>query len=454
MAWYTVKLGSYTFTTTPDVQITTTEVVRQNAAPNLLVARNYEWTFPRCRVRGDAPTDVVTALQAFLTAAVNARAFPTSLEIENAAGTDLAQIGAVTAGTAENWEDLRVTEFSLAASADTPTTAQLVSGAEFSLTFAARRSFPDSNGVCEFDQDREIEADSFGNETRRKTTTVRLARNYVNGTSASNTILTTAIADEIAESCPVGWRRTKGSTSVPFIIRYPLWPLTHLAVCVSEVAKTAVGAGAASPPTGAIKAVTAERIVEDPEKGVKRFFFSAETVGATDGLTWVEAQRPSQGTGETEDRPADKTAKGKWQYLEPLVGGQSTKVTRIKRSFVRGGGGRVGGAFVLSSPYTPKVTVGPYTPQRLVETVLVYALGATTLDDIPLPAQLPESTGWVLVEPSQTPDPSVDEDSRWPEQRLWRRAVTREYLWAKGATDPLTDTDYKAALLADAGLTL
>lgn len=454
MAWYTVKLGSYTFTTTPDVQITTTEVVRQNAAPNLLVARNYEWTFPRCRVRATDPTDVVTALQSALTAMVNARVVPTSLEIENAAGTDLAQIGAVTAGTAENWEDLRVTEFTLASSTDTPTTAQLVSGAEFSLTFAARRSYPDSNGVCEFFQEREIEADSFGNETRRKTTEIRLARNYVNGVTASNTILTAAIADEIEEPCPVGWRRTKGSTSTPFIIRYPLWPLTHVAVCVSEVAKTAVGAGAASPPTGAIKAVVSTRTVEDPEKGVKRIGVTAEVVGATDGLTWVESQRPSQATGETEDKPGEKTARGKWQYLEPLVAGGSSKVTRTKRSFVERGGGREGGAFTLSSPYYPKVTVGPYAPRRLTETVIVYSLGATTLEDIPLPDKLPESTGWLLVEPSQAPDPTVDEDSRWAEQRLWRRAATREYLWTKGGEEPLSVAEYREAVFADAKVSL
>jgi hypothetical protein len=443
-AWYTAKLGAYTFDVAPGVALSSVEIVRGNAAPNLLVARDHEWTL-RCRVRADTPALVVTALQAFLTAAVNARVVPTSLEIEDATATDLAQLGAVIAGTAENWEDLRVTAFELP-----DDDGQLVAGAEFVLGFAARRSFPDADGVCELFQTREVDRDDFGNETRRLTTEVRLALNYVNGVLASNTIEgTPAIRTQLTEILPVGWRRTRGSTSVPFAVTYPAWPLRHRAVTVSEVTRNA---GGATPPPGATSANTNERRVEDPEKGVLRIRYSAETVGSTAGLTWVQGQRPTGATGETEARVEEKTFSGEWQRLEPLVSPTRGKITREKRTFQRSGGEREGGAVLMSAPHLPLATQGPWTVVRVVETVRIYALGVTTYEDLPLPDPLPAP--WLMVEPASYPLPSVDEDSRYPAQRLWSRSATREYLLASGA-DPRGEL---AALLtvslADAQVTL
>jgi hypothetical protein len=85
-----------------------------------------------------------------------------------------------------------------------------------------------------------------------------------------------------------------------------------------------------------------------------------------------------------------------------------------------------------------------------VETVRVYALGASSDADIPLPEPLLEPD-WLLVEPVQYPEALVDEDSDYPDQRLWRRDATREYRWA-GTGDPSANAALVAAKFADASV--
>jgi hypothetical protein len=443
MAYYTCSIGSHTFSAFPDIEIETDEIVRTNVTPNRLVARNYRWLV-RGRVNAATPADTATALLSLMTACVNPSSgtIPTSFKILDATPAALAQIGDVRTGTSEEWEDLQVTSFRIL-DGDESEGKPFVADAEFEIGFSARRSFPDANGVCELFQTYTDAPDEFGNSVRTLTTTeVRLAK------SSANTIAgTAAITSQLRVDVPVGWRRTRGDLTRGFELEYIDYPLLHRARCVSEVTRNA---GGASPPTGANTANTGKRTVNDPEKGVRRIFYDAETIGSTAGLTWVEGVRLSDATGETEERPEEKTYRGKWQRLEPLGTAPRGKVTRDKREFVRVGGERGGGSAVLSPPFLPLSGRGPWLPVRLVETVRVYALGASSDADVPLPDPLLEPD-WLLVEPVQCPEALVDEDSDYPDQRLWRRDATREYRWA-GTGDPSANAALVAAKFADASV--
>lgn len=441
MAWYTCSIGSHTFSAYPDILIETDEVVRTNVTPNRLVARYYRWLV-RGRIVAASPSATATALLSFMTACVNPASgvLPTTFQILDATSTVVAQIGNVVTGTSEEWEDLQVTLFRLL-----DQEGSLVADAQFEVGFSARRSFPDANGICELVQEYRDFPDENGNTVRNLTTTeIRLAK------SSANLIASTAaITAQLTVTKPPGWSRTKGSTSRGFTLEYLDYPLLHRARCESEVVSNA---GGATPPTGAQTATTADRIVDDPEKGVRRHFYSAEAVGSVDGLTWIEDQRPADATGETESRNEEKTYSGKWQYLEPLAAPPVGKVTRTKRTYQVNGGGVEGGAIRMSPPFLPHVSVGARAESRLVETVRVYALGVTSYADIPLPDAL--SSPWLLVEPALSSEPSVDEDSRFPSQRLWLRSAVREYLWNGAGADPRLDAALAAAVVADATVSL
>lgn len=445
MAWYTAELGSYVFDVTPAVSFECVDVTRRNVAPAVLVARLYTFTL-RGRTRADTPALVATGFLSFLSGVVNVRTTVAHLKIKDAGGTALAQFGNVIEGTSENWEDLAVERVAFD-HAD----KQLVAGAEFLITFTARKSFPDANGICEFDQERSITPDEFGNETRNLTTTIRLARNYINGVSASNTIIgTSAITALLKEAAPVGWRRTKGSATLGFAYRYPLYPQVHVAICESEVQKN--GAGGASPPDGATEATLAETVEDDPERGVQVITTIATTKGGTDPLGWVEQQQPTDATGETElSTGTENSARGEWRRLARKGTASGGKVTRIRKTYQLSGGTREGAAILMASPYAPTVTRGPWTPYRLLETVEVHALAVTSLEDIPIPEPL--AAPWVLVEPVERGLPRVEQDANVPAMRLWRLDVTRSYLWPLD-TDPLTDASLAGAILAPAGESL
>jgi hypothetical protein len=445
VAYYTCSIGSHTFEGHPDIEIETDEIVRTNVTPNRLVARNYRWLV-KGRINAATPADTKTALLSLMTACVNPASgvLPTSFKILDASAAAVAQIGDVRTGTSEEWEDIKVTSFRLL-DKDEAGGAPLVADAQFEIGFSARRSFPDANGVCELFQTYRDEPDEFGNTVRNLTTTeIRLAK------SSANTIAgTAAITAQLKLDLPTGWRRTRGDLSRGFTIEYLDYPLLHRARCESEVTRNGGSAGTA-PPTNAILANTGKRTVDDPEKGVRRIFHDAETVGSTVGLTWVEAVRPTDATGEIEERPEEKTYRGKWQRLEPLGAAPRGKVTRDRREFVQAGGEREGGAILMSPPHVAYVSRGPRSAVRVVETVRVYALGVTGDADIPLPEPL--GAPWLLVEPVQYPKPVVDEDSLYPEQRLWLRSATREYLWGGAADDPALDTALAALVFADASV--
>lgn len=445
MAYYTCSIGSHTFEALPEIDIETTEVVRTNVTPNRLVARNYTWSL-QGRIRAATPSDVATSLLAFLTAAVNPASgtIPTSFKILNASSAAIAQIGDVRTGTSEEWEDLRVTTFRLLPESATPAPGlPLVADVQFEVGFSARRSFPDANGICELVQEYRDEPDEFGNTVRNLTTTeIRLAK------SSANTIASTeAIRAQLRVTLPVGWRRTKGDTTRGFTIRYLDYPLLHRAYCESEVTRSVAGANT---PAGTVSSKTSTRIVDDPEKGVRRYFYEAENVGSTSGLTWVEDQRDPDAFGETESRPEERTYRGKWQRLEPLRAYARGRVTRERRVFSASGGVRSGGAIRLGGPYLPAVSRGATSEIRLTESVRVYALGPTTYEDVPLPDPLPAP--WLLVEPCVPTEPTVDEDSNYPAQRLWARAATRDYLWGGAADDPRASAEFVAAVFADAAV--
>lgn len=441
MAWYTCSIGSHTFSAYPDILIETEPVIRTNVTPNRLVARYYRWLV-RGRIVAGTPSATATALLTFLTACVNPTSgvLPTTFKILDATATAVAQIGNVVTGTAEEWEDLQVTSFRLL-----DQEGSLVADAQFEVGFSARRSFPDSNGICELVQEWTETTDDNGNTVRNLTTTeIRLAK------SSANLIASTAaITAQLTITKPPGWSRTKGSTSRGFTLEYLEYPLLHRARCESEVVSNA---GGATPPSGANSATTTDRIVDDAEKGVRRHLYSAESVGSVDGLTWVEDQRPADATGETESGAETKTYRGRWQYLEALAAPPVGKVTRTKRTFQLNGGGLEGGAIRMSPPYLPLVSRGARAESRLVETVRVYALGVTNYADIPLPDPLPGP--WLLVEPTLGGEPSVDEDSRYPAQRLWVRSAVREYLWGGAGDDPRADAALAAAAVADATVSL
>lgn len=441
-SWYTVKLGGYTFTAAPGINLEIEDVIRTNVSPNVRVAANYTWTLPS-RVRAADSAAAVAAMQAAFAAMVNARILPTTLEIENAAGTDLDQIGDVGVTATEGWEDLRVTSFQVNA-----VDGQLVAGAYFTLGFAARKTYPDTNGICEFEQNYVEETGSSGQEVRRLVTTIRLALRYTNGVTASNTITgTTAIAEQLRLAAPSGWLRTKGNNTRGFEIEYPSYPLRHVATTTSEVTEATGSAGSTA---GAVEAEVVETVEFDPSRGISRRKVAASTSGNANAVGWVEAQEPANDLVSREIEGAlaggDK-ANGEWKSVEAISpsAGASSKVTRVHRRFALRGGGRRAGVVEMSGGIAARVQIGPFVATRLREEVDVFAQGPAALEQVTIPPPL--SGDWVLDGDAFADIIGIAEDALASSQRLWLRTVTREYLWL-GTDDPLASPELNAALTA------
>ena len=139
-------------------------------------------------------------------------------------------------------------------------------------------------------------------------------------------------------------------------------------------------------------------------------------------------------------------ATGEWTYNETLSSVASgTRTTRVQRRFALHGGGRRAGVIEMSGGIAARVQVGSFVAVRLREEIDVYAMGPAELAHVPIPPPL--SGGWQLDGDSVTDVIGIDEDAVSASQRLWLRAVTREYLWL-ATTDPLESQELNAALAA------
>jgi hypothetical protein len=441
-ALYTAELGLASGTHVLDVYPTitprTTDVMRFNLSPVRCVARIYEIPL-ECMIRAAAPGASVTALAAILSGAVNTSlgVLPTFLKIKDASGTVLPEIGDIREGTSEKWEDLELAQFELPPGVD-----QLVSGAKFRLVFRARRSFPDANGVCEFEAERTLDADDLGRAVRYKKCRIRLDKAAaVAGTVSVQD--TAAIRTLLTEEKPVsGWIRTIGTTDLPYRVTYPLWPLTHVAETESEVTRNLGGAGAPAPPAGAVKAEVGERRIEDPSRGVTRVTTTAETT-APNPEPWIKSNAPSGDRVSEETEVDGPEAKGEWKTLERIT--TTSPETRTHRRFALRGFGRSADAMEMSGGIAARGQVGAFVATRLREEVDVFAMGPSSLANVKIPPPL--SGGWQLDGRSVTDAIGIAEDARSASQRLWQRVVRREYIWL-GTDDPLASQELNDAISA------
>ena len=435
VALYTCELQGYgTFDVMTPIVPRTADVMRFNLSPVRCAARVYEFPLDGI-VRAGTPAASVAALGSLLSSAVNTGTLPTSLKFKDSSGTVLPGIGDVREGTADLWEDLELIEFRLQ-----PGAAQLVVEVRFSVTFRARRSFPDADGVCEFSAERTKDSDDLGRATRRKKCTIRLGKAAAVAAGDPGLIETSAaIRALLEEPKPVsGWIRTIGTTDLPFRVTYPFWPLTHVAETESEVTRNVGGAGA---PAGATTADVGERLVEDPSRGLLRITATAETTAPNPG-PWVESKAPSGDVVSSDLTVEMSEAKGEWKQIARLVGSGEPD-TRVHRRFALRGAGRRAGEIEMSGGIAARVQVGAFVAARLREEVDVYALGPSSLDKVAVPPPL--SGGWLLDGSSVTDVIGISEDARAASQRLWQRAVTREYFWL-GTDDPLKSSELNAAI--------
>jgi hypothetical protein len=442
-ALYTCELGlasgTHVFDVFPTVSPRTSDVMRFNLSPVRCVARIYEIPLD-CMIRAATPGASVTALAAILSGAVNTSlgVLPTFLKIKDASGTVLPEIGDIREGTSEKWEDLELAQFELPPGVD-----QLVSGTRFRLVFRARRSFPDANGVCEFTARRILDADELGRGVRRLVCTIRLDK----AAAAAGTISvesTAAIRALLTEPKPTagGWLRTIGTTDLPFRVEYPLHPLTHVAETESEVTRNQVGPGSPTPPAGAVKAETGVRRTEDPSRGVTRVTTTAETT-APNPEPWIDSNKPSGALVSTEIQVDGSEGKGEWKQLAAIA--SSGQQTRMHRRFALRGTGRRAGVIEMSGGIAAAVQTGPFVATRLREEIDVYALGPSSLEQLVVPP--PPRGGGEHDRSSPPARMGIAEDARAASQRLWLRAVAREYFWL-GTDDPAESPELKAAIAA------
>lgn len=439
MALYALEIGSYAFALAPATSISTERIVRANTSPNEAVAINYTFSLV-CRLRADTAAGVMTALTTALSSWQDTRTCG-RFRLKDAAGAvispfDVDEARSPTLG----WEDVRVVSFDLPAG-----DGQLVEGATFSVVIAARRSLPDSDGVCEYDANYSEDADEFGNEVRRLTVSFRFAKSAVVSSPAS---YSSSLRSRLRLAAPPGYVRTAGSSSLGFSYEHPLYPLTHVVRTVSEVRTVSGGGGTSVPaPDGAVSARITRRRVVDPERGIVRITDGAEVSGGENPQAWVREQRPGASIVSeaiTAELGSTANARGEWTRIEPFRSGEG-KTVDITRTYALGGGRREIGATRMTPPYRPHLAEGPFGHYTLSETVEVRAKGAETIDEFAVPDPLPEP--WRLSSVSHAL-PRVEESAIDPEERLWLWVITREYVW-DAPSHPLDNQALTKAVLSD-----
>lgn len=431
---YRLLIGAYELDLSPAIEIDADRIVRESTNPVTCVAINYVLGLT-VTVRRDATDDAAAKLGDELAAYLHTRTCP-RVRIQTAAGVNIDEIGLIDesaldgSGVNLGWEDPRIIGFRLPRG-----DAQLRAGVTFTLTIAARRSFPDADGVCEFDQERETTPDANGNTVIRRTTRLRIAK------WTGYTVETAAIAARLREDAEVGWIRTVGAEPLGFAYREPLYPLRHVAETVSEVVLAGVTGG-----TGSTAAKTGESVAEDPEKGIRRRTYTAENTGGENPLGWVEDQEPGGSLVSTEtssETGSTNTARATWRKVEVInPQGPNGRTAKVRRVFDLTGGRSVIGSVKMSRPIRPHIQRGPFEAYELTESIEVFALGPRGYDDFALPPPLPEP--WLLgpVEPGL---PRRDEEAVDPDQALWIYPLVRRYAW-DSAGDPLTDEALKGAV--------
>jgi hypothetical protein len=439
VALYTLEIGSYAFALAPETAISAERVVRANTAPNEAVAVNYTFSL-RPRLRADTPAAVMTALTTALSSWQDTRTCG-RFRLKDEAGAVISPFDVDEERSPTlNWEDVRVESFDLPAG-----DGQLVAGATFSVVIRARRSLPDSDGICEFDANYEQDADEFGNEVRRLTVSFRFAKASVIDDPAD---YTTAIRARLRLAAPVGYVRTAGDATLGFSYRHPLYPLCHVVQTVSEVRTVSGGGGTSVPaPEGAVSARTTVRRVVDPERGIVRVTESAEVSGGETPEAWVREQRPSAAIVSeaiTAELGSTANARGEWTRIEAFRSFDG-KTVDVTRTYAHSGGTRDIGVTRMTPPYRPHFGLGPFSHHALTETIEVRAKGASALTDFALPAPLPAPFKLGAVARAL---PRVEESAVDPEERLWLLVVTREYVW-DDTTDPLANQALIAAMFAD-----
>lgn len=431
-ATYSVQLeagSTWTFFTAPLMEWDALERVHRNSVtPSECGYQRVEIRLRDCRLRdeGAGLTDQIETLVADLLAQ---RTVLTAFKlIDEATGLPVEEIGDIQAPA---YEDLEITGHRWAAD---DRSEQLRGVWLFDLTITATQVFPDDDNMVHLSQVYDEDTPPTGLTTKRLTSTVRMKK----GTAV------TAIAAQLRLARPTGWVRTIGNSSNGFSLSYPRWPLTHEAVCVSEVQLLA---GGITTPSGGGFASRIEETQDDPVLGITRTRVTAEQEGSSDPRAEVESVRPTGGVGVVSWDEGKATARATYETVAIATGQPgSPKVAKVRRRYTLLGGGRPMEVIPPTGVAPAKIRQGNPMPPRLQEEITIVGVGVTEIADMPVPAAL--ETPWIEDESARGDGlPRVIEPKLDASQHVSERVVTREYVWS-GTGLPTDNEALKAAVTA------
>lgn len=413
-------------------------VYRRGETPRPLARVVFEITVSAVVRATGGQSGMLTALNTTLANYLEKRVGPTYLKILDRTGAPVPEIGAIDLSAAA-WDALEISDIVIPPRS-TEDPAQWRSHVAVTFVLQAEKVFPDADGVCELDVTENSEgADEAGNRTRKRVTELRIAR-------ASSTTVA-SLASDHALAAPVGWRRVAPTNTTSGVsIEYLDGDLKKWARLTSEVTE---GAAGVNQPKNSGKAINELEEREDPARGLMIRTTRAELEGQ-DAQSWVLGKEPTDSVGTFAYDKAGPAAKGQWEVRAPLRPPTVGKVTKRRWTRTLNGGGRRVSAAEIAGNTKPVVRIGPRAAYELLEAVDVFALGAVTLADIPLPSGPPPSELWQETQPLRSQGlPEVQDPGRVVGQHVIRRQATRRWTWL-GDGDPLDNAMFGKWLMNEA----
>ncbi len=386
----------------------------QSALPNLLVSVRRRVTV-KAELPEDTPAAVRTTFATLMSVHLNTRTMPTFIRVQDiATSTPIPDIGEISS-VANAWEDVQITTFRM----DSIEPGQLLARAVVLFSFEGTRLFFNGGTFADFEQELTVEA---GDDFREQQT----LRSIVKVAPGAD-VQTQAAALRLA--APPGFVRVAPSNRTSGIsIRYLNNPRKDRAEVTSII--LALGGGGALP-TGAGDGSIIERTAEDPRFGLIRRTRRVEITGSSNPVNFVNSNNI---VGSPETVEVDRfrnRATGEWLRRERIrfING---RLTRIRLSWSLREGGRPLEVRPVSAGFKWVLAEGSQLPFILVESVEVFALGPTRLNDVPQPARLP--TPWRLrPQNSNYVPPEVieygDPTQAGSRQHFWRSTRSWEYVW-------------------------
>ncbi len=429
-ATYTVEVSGSSDLVVEDarVEVRTLEIGhRNNEDPPSLARIMYEYSISGV-VSEDTPSQVVAGLGDLLQDYVHKTSQPEYVRVKDSGGAVLPQWGDVDpVGSPGLWENLRLSSVSIG---DPEDPASMRAWAPYQLIYTVERVFPDANGLLDFEQQFDEQGGDGGLKTRTLSSTLRLAQD------SPNSVTTPAILSLVRLAVPAGWVRggpTNASNGVQ--VTWLDEPRRRSARVVSIVKQQGASGSVTDPGENGAELTT--ELVEDPVRGVIR---EVTRVRAAT-LDGVESSRPDNARGQTAEDVVNNSASATFERFLQLGSPASGAVTRTRWQIALSQGGQSKPVTIFTGNVRPSVGLGPYRPYLLTGTVDISALGAVSLQDVPIPPGPPGA--WVeLTDRATDTMPEIEEFGRDPSQHLSLRRVTREWLWG-GPGDPRSDSAFR-----------